>query len=151
MANFNQAFREEVNRIAKRASRSEVSQLKKASAQYRRDIAELKRQVSDLSRRLSFLEKQETRRVAKPKVQAGEKQLRFSPSWLKKHRAKIGFSAEDYGKLVGVSGQTIYMWEQEKTKPRRAQLEKLTAVRGIGKRDAERRLELLEKNQAAAA
>jgi DNA-binding transcriptional regulator YiaG len=38
--------------------------------------------------------------------------------------------------LVGVSGLTIYNWEQEKARPRKAQLAALVAVRGIGKKEA---------------
>ena len=50
-------------------------------------------------------------------------------------------SAADYGKLVGVSALTIYHWESGKSRPRKAQLAVLTAVRGIGKREAMKRIE----------
>jgi len=42
-----------------------------------------------------------------------------------------------------VSGLTIYNWEKEKSKPRKSQLPKLQDVRGIGQREALKRLELL--------
>jgi transcriptional regulator with XRE-family HTH domain len=48
--------------------------------------------------------------------------------------------------LVGVSGQSIYKWEQGEVRPRAAQLQALAAVRGIGKCEALSRLE-----QVAAA
>jgi transcriptional regulator with XRE-family HTH domain len=48
--------------------------------------------------------------------------------------------------LVGVSGQSIYKWEQGEVRPRAAQLQALAAVRGIGKCEALARLE-----QVAAA
>ena len=54
---------------------------------------------------------------------------------------KLGLSAKDYGKLVGVSGLSIYNWESEKTRPRDSQLAKIVAVRGMGKREALKRLE----------
>ena len=38
---------------------------------------------------------------------------------------------------------TIYNWEKGKTRPRKEQIAALVAVRGIGKREALRRLELL--------
>ena len=38
---------------------------------------------------------------------------------------------------------TIYHWEAGKARPRQQQLAKLAAVRGLGKREAVRRLELL--------
>lgn len=146
MANFVQEFREEVTRLTRRAISSEIGQLKKAGAQYRRDIAALKRENAQLARKVSFLEKQEAKRVADVSENlASERTIRYSPAWLKKHREKLGFSAEDYGKLAGVSAQSIYMWEQGKSKPREAQLAKLAAVRGIGRREAEARLELIDK------
>ena len=67
--------------------------------------------------------------------------LRFRADGLRSHRAKLGISAADYGKLVGVSGLTIYHWEHGKAKPRRKQLASLAAVRGLGKREALHRLE----------
>jgi len=59
---------------------------------------------------------------------------------LKTHRAKLGLSAKAYGKLMGVLGLTIYNWEAGKSKPRRSQLPRIVSVRGIGKREALKRL-----------
>lgn len=144
MASFNQAFKDEVARLARKELKDELASLAKKGAQYRRDIAELKREVADLSRRVAFLETREKRRLAKSPTEPTDKQARFSPKWLASHREKLGVSAADYGKLIGVSGQSIYFWEQGKTAPRKAQIEKLATVRGIGPREARRRLELLD-------
>ncbi len=70
---------------------------------------------------------------------AGTKR-RFSATRLAAHRAKNGLSAANYGQLVGVSGQTIYHWEQGKARPRAAQLESLAAVRDLGAREIAERL-----------
>ncbi|WP_374008459.1 helix-turn-helix domain-containing protein [Delftia lacustris] len=67
-------------------------------------------------------------------------QRRFSAARLAAHRGKLGISAASYGRLVGVSGQTIYHWEQGKARPRTAQLEQFAAVRGRGIREVETRL-----------
>jgi len=42
------------------------------------------------------------------------------------------------------AGVTIYNWEHEKARPRKAQLAALVAVRGIGKREALKKLAELE-------
>ncbi len=144
MANFTQTFRDEVLRLARKEVKTNNEVLKRSSAQYRRDIAELKRQITDLQKRVSFLERQESKRVSKPAPEQDPDQIRFSPRWLRSHREKLDLSAENYGKLIGVTGQSIYMWEHGKTKPRKAQLAKLAGIRGIGKREALSRLELLE-------
>jgi DNA-binding transcriptional regulator YiaG len=59
---------------------------------------------------------------------------------LKSHRARLGLSAADFGKLVGVSGKSVYAWESGSSAPRRAQLARIAAVRALGKREAARHL-----------
>ena len=54
--------------------------------------------------------------------------------------SQISPGAADYAELVGVSGLTIYNWEHGRTKPRAQQLGQWAKVRGIGKREAWRRL-----------
>lgn len=66
---------------------------------------------------------------------------RFSASRLAAHRSKLDLSAAAYGKLAGVSGQTIYNWEQGKARPRPAQLQQLAAVRELSRREAAARLD----------
>ena len=75
---------------------------------------------------------------------------RFSARSVKSQRRRSGLSAVEYAQLVGVSALSVYNWEQGKTRPRKEQLASLVALRGIGKRDAHAKLELL-KNGAAKA
>ena len=144
MPNLAHALRDEITRLAKKEVKGQITALRAASVRYRREIAELKRVTKDLEKRLAHIEQQERRRVKKapsPKLAEG---TRFSPRGLTSHRAKLGLSAADYGLLTGVSGQMIYKYERGETKPRAAQLAKLVAVRGLGKREALHRLALLE-------
>jgi len=143
MPNLGSILKDEIRRLARREIRSQVAVTKRAAAQHRRDIAELKRLVKDLSNRIGFLESQEKRRVSKPAAAVPSGQVRFSPRWLKAQRERLGLSAADYGKLVGVSGLTIYNWEGGKAKPRREKMAALVAMRGLGKREALKRLEMM--------
>lgn len=59
-------------------------------------------------------------------------------------------SANDLGKLLGVSTQSIYNWEAEKARPRNDQLAKLAAIRGLGKREVASRLNQLGAAAGAA-
>ena len=59
----------------------------------------------------------------------GQEAERFRAMGVKAHRTKLGLSAENYGKLVGVSGVTIYKWESGKNKPQQAQKAKWLAIR----------------------
>jgi DNA-binding XRE family transcriptional regulator len=51
-------------------------------------------------------------------------------------RKQLGFTQSQMGKLVGTSSLLIYKWEGGKVTPRAAQVEKILAVRKIGKREA---------------
>ena len=55
-------------------------------------------------------------------------------------RKKLGLSATDMGKLIGVSAQSVYHWETGKTKPRASQLSAISAVRKMGKREVAAKL-----------
>ena len=137
-------LKEEITRLARKEVKDQVGPLKKAAAEQRRTIGELKRQIATLERNQAFLEKQEKRRLSTaPKAEAAEG-VRFSPRWVKADRKRLGLSAKDYALLVGVSALTIYHWESGKSKPRAKALAGWAEVRGIGKREATRRLELLE-------
>ena len=60
------------------------------------------------------------------------------------NRERLGLSAEDFGMLVGASGQSVYLWEQGKSKPRVKNLKAIAALRGIGKREVAQRLAALK-------
>ena len=148
MPNLNAVLNEEIRRLARKEIRAQVGSTQKQVGRYRSEIAELKRRLNDMEKRLNFVERQETKRLGSPpKRQAdGGKRPRFSPGWVKKHRSKVGMSAADYGELVGVSGLTIYNWEKGASNPREKQLLAWGEIRGLGKRDAQKRLELLRSS-----
>ena len=142
MPNLATALKQEIQRLARKEVKAATATTKRSSAQQRKDIAELKRQVRDLKTDVTFLRKQEKKRLGKPATQAATGTVRFSPSWVSAHRERLELSAADYAELVGVSGQTIYNWEQGLTKPQAKQLAAWGAIRGLGKREAWRRLEI---------
>jgi DNA-binding transcriptional regulator YiaG len=138
MPNVAGVLREEICRLAKKEIKAQVGKTQKAAAQYRRDIAKLKRLLSRQEKDIRLLKKRSQEQV-QPQSDASENEMegvRFSARSVKAQRQRLGLSAADYGKLVGVSGLTIYNWEHEKARPRKAQLAALVAVRGIGKREA---------------
>ena len=144
MPNVAAVLKEEIRRLSRKEIREQVGPLKATITELRRAVAELKRENAELKRRTAFLEKREKSRISKSPTPAAADGKRFSPKWLAADRKRLGFSAKDYARLVGVSMLTIYNWENGKSRPQAKQLAKLAAVRGIGKREALRRLELLE-------
>ena len=137
MPNIASVLKEEIRRLARREIKAQVGTTKKAAAQYRRDIAKLKRMLGQQEREIKLLKKRQGQPQAEEEPSEG---IRFSARSVKAQRSRLGLSAADYGKLVGVSGFTIYNWEHGTSHPRKAQLAALVAVRGIGKREALRKL-----------
>jgi DNA-binding transcriptional regulator YiaG len=141
MPNVGAVLREEICRLAKKEVKVQVGKTQKATAQYRRDIAKLKRQLGQQEKEIKLLKKQTQQQTGQPQPKEDELEgIRFSARSVKAQRSRLGLSAEAYGKLVGVSGITIFNWEHEKARPRKAQLLALAAVRGIGKREALKKL-----------
>jgi DNA-binding transcriptional regulator YiaG len=145
MPNVNTVLKDMICRLARKEIKANTSSTKGAVAQFRRDIAKLKRQVRDQQKEIGFLKAQERKRLSQPQPkEEPEEGVRFSARSVKAQRRRLKLSAADYGKLVGVSGLTIYNWELGKSRPREAQLAKLVAVRGIGKREALAKLEMVK-------
>jgi len=148
MPNLAAAIKEEIRRLAKKEIKAETGKTKEAVAQYRRDIARLKRLVQAQQKEITFLKAQERKRLGqRPAAEEALEGVRFSARSVRAQRKRLGLSAEQYAKLIGVSPLTVYNWEHGKSRPREAQLAALVAVRGIGKREAVKRLEMLEESK----
>ena len=143
MANIATVLKEEILRLARKEVRRQTGALKKASGQYRRDIAEMRRRVSDLQRKVTLLERQMPKDISPRVTQADAQRMRFTAKGMCSQRKRLGLSAANYGKLIGVTGQTIYSWESETSRPRKQQVARIAVLRGIGKREAQTRLEQL--------
>jgi DNA-binding transcriptional regulator YiaG len=120
----------------------ETAKLKKASAQYRSDIAALKRRVATLEKQLSGKTTQSAAALVAPDT---DTRIRYSAKSLSAQRQRFGLSAAAMGTLLGVSAQTIYSWEAGKSRPRQQQMATIGAVKMMGKREAEARLNQLAK------
>ncbi len=147
MPNVATVLKEEITRLARKEIRTSNANLRDASSRYRGDIAELKRQVNDLARQVGKLQR-ELGKTQKKSAATGSGSgdtdnsgHRFSAKGLRTHRSKLGLSASDYGDLVGVTGQSIYNWEAEVSRPRASVMGSLRDVRSLGKREAIQRLE----------
>ena len=149
MPNIGTVLKEEIVRLSRKESRLNVEPVKKTATQLRHDIASLKREMAQLQRQVAMLSR---KTFGNPSTAAKEdpdaKPARFSAKGLQAHRSRIALSANDFGKLMGVSAQSIYNWESEKARPRAEQIAKLVALRALGKREVAARLEQLAGTQS---
>ena len=143
MPNFAVVLKEEIVRLARKELRSETEGLKKASSQYRSEIAALKKRVVALEKQLSRFEKKATGTRKLPADPATATRARFSAKGFRSRRQRLGLSAAGMGLLLGVSAQTIYNWEAEKSRPRQKQVAAIASLKGVGKRQAKARLKEL--------
>jgi DNA-binding XRE family transcriptional regulator len=135
MTTFANQLKSEIARIAKKEARVETLQLKKASAQHRSDIAALKRYVAALEVTVKKLSKSQPKPVLKIEEELTTA-LRFRAGGFATLRKKFDLSAEQMGKLIGVSAQSVYHWESEKSRPRASQLPAIAAARKLTKKEA---------------
>jgi DNA-binding transcriptional regulator YiaG len=152
MPNIASVLKAEISRIARKEGRSETEALKRTVSSQRSDIAALKRRVQELEKSLNAVVKamssgRPMRAVAQRAIgqDADANGLRFRAKGMASNRKRLGLSAEDFGLLVGATGQSVYAWEAGKAKPRANSLAAIAALRGAGKREVVKRLEALKK------
>ncbi len=142
MPNFATALKAEISRVARKDARAESQQLKKASSQYRTDIAALKRRVLALEKQLGRLARsgRAPAAVKESEEDGAGNGLRFSAKGLAAQRRRLGLTAAAAARLLNVSAQSIYKWEDGKTRPRASQLPAIASLRKMGKQEAAKRL-----------
>jgi DNA-binding transcriptional regulator YiaG len=141
MSNLAATLKEEIRRLARKEIRTQIGPARRAAVQHRKEIAKLKRQLVVQQRLLAALKSM----AAGPAKQVPEDEgiplgSRFSARSVKAQRRRLKLSAVQYGKLVGVSAQTVYLWERGKVRPGKAQFSNLVAARGMTRREAVQKL-----------
>jgi DNA-binding transcriptional regulator YiaG len=142
MPNLASLLKEEITRLARKELKVNTESLKRAVSTYRSEIAALKRRVDQLERQSKRTAKAVA--VAKPSEEAeSDGQHRWRATGFAQHRQRLGLTAAEMGKLLGVSALSVYKWEGGQVRPRASYLPAIAAVRAMGKRDATKRLEEL--------
>jgi DNA-binding transcriptional regulator YiaG len=118
---------------------------KKALSTYRTDIAALKRRTHALEQQVSRLTRASAKRPPAEAPDASATKTRFSAKSLASQRRRLGLSAAACGLLVGTTGQSVYLWEAGKVRPRPQHLPAIAALRSMGKKEAAAQLEALAK------
>ena len=140
MPNIASILRDEIIRLARKEIRIEIEGLKKSSAKYRSEISDLKRRIAVLEKHLVQKSRKNTQTVSNDSEGEVATRFRFGANRFAAQRQKLGLSAGDMGAIIGVSAQTIYNWEAEKSRPRQSQLIAIAASRKMGKKEIRARL-----------
>ena len=135
MPNVMGVLRSEIRRLARKEMKEAVRELKRQVAAIRRRLASTKKRMTDVERTAKRAVTSRGAVSARAESREDGTQIRFSPRWVKVHRAKLGMSRRVYAKLIGVSPQTILLWESGKARPRRSALATWRSMRGKGIRE----------------
>jgi DNA-binding transcriptional regulator YiaG len=146
MPNLSQILRAEIARISRKEVRASVNPLRSANFLLKRTVAALKKKVAVLesgSKRLAEMQNVLQEKTNESTLaQGSDAKIRVTSKTIKALRNKLGLSQDSFALLLGVSGQSVYVMERKggRLRLRSATLTKLLALRGIGKREAARRV-----------
>ena len=147
MSNLLKALKDEILRLARKEVRAQISKLKTDVVGLKKANASLKGTIAKLQKGQTVLLKAEQRNLTKPASIAPEvaQKARLTAKGVRALRKKLGLSQAAFGKLAGVSMGAVTMWEKKSgaLKLRQATRTSILALRGIGAREAKRRLELV--------
>ena len=150
MPNLGAILKDEIRRLARREIRAAITSLKGDNAALKKAVARLKRQTKVLERDSRLLMAAEKRlREKTTKSRAGSEELekfRISGKGVRSLRKKLGLSQRELAVLLGVSGHSVFLWEQKAGSLGLREDSKvaLLGLRGIGAREAQRRLAEVE-------
>ena len=145
MPNIANLLKLEISRIARREVRGETQSLKKAVVTYRGEIAALKRRAKSLEDQVRQLAKATTKVKVTPDPGTLMPVTRFSAKALASQRRRLDLSADRLGLLIGVSGQSIYNWEQGSATPHAKYLPAVAALKSLTVRQAAELVEARRK------
>ena len=145
MPNVASVLKGEISRVARKEIRAETLALKKAVSVYRSEIAALKRRTQEVEQLLRRLSNGNAKASPMVRPDIDVNKLRFSAKSLSAQRRRLGLSAEQCGLLLGASSQSVYNWEQGKTRPLARHLPAIAAVRGMSRKDATARLQSMQR------
>lgn len=136
MANIAYILKLEISRIARKEVRGETQSLKKTVATHRAEIASLKRRAKDLEDQVRQLGRASAKARVAPDAETMAAAPRFSAKALASQRRRLNLSADRLGLLIGVSGQSIYNWEQGTATPHARHLPAVAALKRLTARQA---------------
>ena len=138
-------MKDEIRRLARKEVLAVTAGMKKDQTMFRKTVAALRRQTKEhrsaIRQLLRVATKQARMATLAPEAAEGSKAW-VTAKGIRARRKKLKLSQAQFGKLVGVSGNTVLKWEHSsgplklRSRTRRAFL----AIRGFGIREARLRL-----------
>ena len=144
MSNVVKILKAEIARISKREAKSATQAIGKSNTWLRKTVADLKKRLvqleKDNKRLTGVMKKYEVQAPQKLDEDEGKK-ARFTSRGIQSLRKKLRLSQADFGKLLGTTAHSVYLWEKkegalslrDKTKAA------ILSIRGLSAREAKKK------------
>lgn len=131
--NLANALKDEIVRLSRRSAKQATDPLRAQMTAQRKSVTALREEISQLRRELAKLRKSA---ASRPRTEEAAPSGRYSAKSLRSQRSRLGLSSEHFGKLIGVSSQTIYNLEgNPDQRPSQKVIAGLARVRRLGRRE----------------
>lgn len=144
MSNVITALKAEISRIARKEAKALTAPLRKPANATRLTLADLKRRVAALEKQIRQADAQLAKEPRpEPAGEAASPENRISGKGVRSLRRKLGLSQDAFARLVGVSPNSVSLWEGKPgmLRLRKATLAAVLAARGLNAREAKAKLE----------
>jgi len=146
MSNVVKILKAEIARISKREAKSATQGIGKSNTWLRKVVADLKKRVllleKENKRLVATMKKYQVESPQKVDVEEGKK-ARFTSGGIHSLRKKLRLSQADFGKLVGITAHSVFLWEKKEGALRLwdKTREALLSIRGLSAGEARTKLD----------
>jgi DNA-binding transcriptional regulator YiaG len=144
MSNVAKVLKAEIMRISRKEAKAATQGIGKSNTWLRKIVADLKKRVvlleEENKRLVAAMRKYPVESPQKPDEETN--QSRLTSKGIHSLRGRLGLSQADFGKLLGTTGHSVYLWEKKKGPLRLRDKTKaaLLSIRGLGTKEAKEKL-----------
>lgn len=145
MSNIAKVLKAEIMRIGRKEARGATQGIAKTNMWLRKIVADLKRRVllleKENKRLVATMRKYQAESPQKPDEETSK--ARLTSKGIRSLRRKLRLSQLDFGKLLGTTAHSVYLWEKKEgaLKLREKTKAALLSIRGLGAGEARTKLD----------
>ncbi len=113
MANLAKVLKEEIHRLSRKEARSATTSLARSNATMRSTVAALRQEVSGLKSEQKRLSSALSKLARNTGVELPKDEFRMTSRGVRALRRKLRLTQAQLAALLGVSAQTVFMWESK--------------------------------------
>jgi DNA-binding transcriptional regulator YiaG len=145
MSNVVKVLKAEIMRISRKEAKGATQGIGKTTTWLRKIVADLKKRVvlleKENKRLVATMRKYQVESLQKPDEETSK--ARLTSKGIRSLRRKLHLSQLDFGKLLGTTAHSVYLWERKEgaLRLRDKTREALLSIRGLSAREARTKLD----------